>query len=476
MTQVLRLGAREQATPTPHQLSASEAVGLIRSGRLTARQLAESCLVQVHRYGAPLHVWAHVDDALVRRQADAVDSRLAHGTNPGPLSGIPVGVKDIFNTCDMPTQMGSPLWNGFTPGNDARSVFSLRQAGAVALGKTVTAEFAVHASGGTVNPHRPGYAPGTSSSGSAVAVASHMAPLALGTQTAGSIIRPASYCGIYGYKPSFGCIPRTGTLKTTDSLDTIGFFARTVPDVRLLFEVLRVRGPDYPVSHAALSDPKRQDKGNRPWRVAVVEHPKWALAKDYAKRHLEEFAKGLESVGGFEIHRPRLPRSLDQAHDVHATIYDRTLAYYFKDEFEKRTLISPIMYEIVTRGNRVTIADYHRALDRQAEIAHELDAWLQAYDVVLTLSTAGQALKGLDSMDIPDSCLIWTLCHLPALNVPAFQGPDGLPFGLQVVARRYNDFLLLKFAEEIRERGLVPDAPHPAPDLDRHLVDGGGGP
>src|SRR5918912_700941 len=232
------------------RLSASEASERIKNGDFTAVELTRSCLNQIERHEANVRAWAYLNAELALDQARAIDKKLAAQERTGPLAGVPVGIKDIFNTKEMPTQMGSPIWRNFTPGNDARVVHYLKMADAVLIGKTVTAEFAVHAPGPTLNPHNPEYMPGTSSSGSAAAVAAYMIPLALGTQTAGSTIRPASYCGVYGFKPSFGVLPRTGMLKTTDSLDTIGLFARTIEDVEKLFDPVPVSRTDHLFIHA----------------------------------------------------------------------------------------------------------------------------------------------------------------------------------------------------------------------------------
>lgn len=446
-------------------LSASDAVRLIQQGEMTAQNFLEECLAQISHVDEALKAWVHLAPDLSRAQAYAVDEKIKTGQKVGPLAGVPVGVKDIFNTNDMPTQMGSPIWKGFMPGNDARVVHYLRMADAVLPGKTVTAEFAVHTPGPTCNPHNPEYAPGTSSSGSAVAVASYMVPLALGTQTAGSILRPASYCGVYGFKPSFGLIPRTGMLKTTDTLDTVGFFSRTVEDLALLLDVVRVHGQDYPLSHAALSDPVRQSKGDRPWRVALVRGPKWEHAEGYAHIALDQFAKTLGGETGLVLEEVILPEEFSRAHDVHSIIYDKTLAYYFKEEFRQHTLISPIMYEIVTRGNGISLDEYQAALQQQTRLAQQFDDLMQRYDVLLTLTTGGAAQKGLASVDRPDTCLIWTLCGAPAINLPVFSNAQSMPFGAQIVSRRYNDLLLLEFARFLNSRQLIPDAPHPVPSL-----------
>lgn len=429
----------------------------IRQGELSIPEYVRTLLDRIEAIEPKVHAWVHLDPDAAMAQARSLQERLEAGDPIGSLPGIPVGVKDVFNTRDMPTQMGSPIWKDFTPGNDARTVHSLRMAGAVVPGKTVTAEFAVHTPGPTLNPHDPESMAGTSSTGSAVAVATGMVPIALGTQTGGSITRPASYCGVYGFKPSFGLVPRTGTLKTTDSLDTIGGFARCARDISLLFETLHVRGEDYPFSHARLSDQGWAKEPGKPWKVALVRGPKWNHAEDYARASLERFARDLSRVEGVEVEEAELPESLGEAHRVHATIYDRTLAYYFKEEFKRKSLVSGIMYEIIERGNAISLDEYKRALDHQRRIAADLDAFFGAgRHVALDLATGGEALKGVLSVDRPDNCLVWTLCGVPALALPLFRGPRGLPFGGQILARRYADPVLLEFAQLLEDAGLVP--------------------
>ncbi len=365
---------------------------------------------------------------------------------------------------DMRPRWEAPIWSGFTPGNDARVVHYLRTAGAVIAGKTVTAEFAVHAPGPTENPHRRNFIPGTSSSGSAAAVAAYMVPIALGTQTAGSIIRPASYCGVYGFEPSFGLVPRTGMLKTTDTLDTVGWFARNVDDLRLMFETVRVKGADYPIAEAALNDDVRQTLRNgRRCRIALIRGPKWGDAQDYVKTTVEDFAARLTRTGDFDIEEVAAPAVLAEAHEVHAAIYDRALAYYFKEEFQQKTLVSSQIYDIVTRGNSTTLDTYTEALARQRQLAGAMETLFREYDVVLDMATAGSALEGLELVDAPDHALIWTLGGLPAVSIPAGRSPDGLPVGIQLVARRYNDRLLFNILQSMAAMDLIPRRTTPEP-------------
>ncbi len=372
------------------------------------------------------------------------------------LENIPVAIKDIYNTYDFPTQMGSPLWKGFTPGNDARAVYHLKHQGAIVVGKTVTAEFAVHALDKTLNPWDPTKGPGTSSSGSAVAIALGMVPLATGTQTAGSIVRPASFCGIYGCKPSFGTIPRTGTLKTTDSLDTLGFLAIHQEDLRRGFDSMRVSGLDYPVSHAALCDESRQKKpADRPWRVGFVKTHTWNLAPQYAQDAIEAYVKELGLEKGIDIEEAALPERSAHAHTIHETIYNKALSYYFKGEHKQSDFVSKVMNELIASGNQIRLEDYTKAIDDQMEFIYDMDEWFGNYDVLISLSTAGEAPLR-DVTELPDPALMWTLAHLPVVSVPQFKSPGGLPFGFQVAARKYNDYLLFNFLDELCGKGLIP--------------------
>lgn len=439
------------------RLTAAEAVHEITSRHISCQEYIAACLTHTRRVDPGINAWVCLDDNYALEQAKTIDEKIQSRKPIGQLVGVPIGVKDIFNTYDFPTQMGSPVWKNFTPGNDARVVFQLRQEDAVIPGKTVTAEFAVHTPGPTHNPHRHGYMTGTSSSGSAAAVAAHMVPVAIGTQTAGSIIRPASYCGVYGMKPSFGLLPRTGMLKTTDTLDQVGFFSQSAADLELLFEVMRVHGSNYPISDAALKRDRIKSVAQKRWRVALVTDTLWIWEKAevYAREAIRLFGKQLDSQKDISLEQISLPALFNQAHRIHETIYNKTLAYYFQGELKRKRLVSKIMQQLVEEGERITLVDYQQALSQQTKLARLCDQLLSRYDVILTLSTGGEALKGLDSVDRPDSCLIWTLCHVPTISVPLFTGPTGLPFGAQIASRRFRDYSLLKFAQRFHKQHVI---------------------
>ena len=308
---------------------------------------------------------------------------------------MPIGVKDIINTADFPTQMGSPLWNGFTPGNDARVVFNMKRAGGLVPGKTVTAEFAVHTLGKTINPWAPERTPGTSSSGSAVAVALGMVPAALGTQTAGSIVRPASFCGVWGMKPSFGLIPRTGMLKTTDSLDTVGFFAGHAADLQRLFDGLRVDGRDYPVSHRAFTDTARQSRaGTKPPLACRLRAPACvaARARPMRRHAMEAWVQQLAADPRFEVIEAGAARRDGRVPPAARHHLQPRARLLLQGRVQARPSSSrPVMNAIDrSRPGRSARESYASALERQVELARVMEQLARAaYDVMVTLSTAG---------------------------------------------------------------------------------------
>jgi Asp-tRNA(Asn)/Glu-tRNA(Gln) amidotransferase A subunit family amidase len=438
-----------------NNLSISELLRLHKAGELDLIAWNKHFIDRVNANESTIHAWQYVNEDHWLKN---VDEAIANA-NPAfaDLLGVPVGIKDIFNTIDMPTEMGSSIWKGFTPGNDARVVHNIKFHGGLSAGKTVTAEFAVHTPNETRNPWNTACSPGTSSSGSAAAVAAGMVPLAIGTQTAGSIIRPASYCGVFGFKPTFGTLPRTGMLKTTDTLDTVGLFGTNTDDCRRLFDVMRVKGLDYPYVNNRLENPSFQQKNGAKWKVGIVleQHSVAAGYTDFALKAFADFVMKLNSLTDVEVVSPSFSSLFEQAHSVQETIYHKALSYYFKHEFEKKTLMSEVMYEIVAEGNTISPEAYHAAIANQRELTAEMDSLFQDVDVLITLSTAGHAPEFGIAIDPPDTCLIWTMCGLPTLSIPQFQH-NGLPFGVQAIGRKYADYKLLDFVAFLTEKGLTP--------------------
>lgn len=436
--------------------SIPELLAQLRSSELSLEDLARAAGDTVAELESATLAWVTFNPEALVEAARWGMRRLAAGEPLRGLEGIPFGAKDIFNTKQYPTQMGSPIWRGFTPGNNARVVDTLLLAGALLAGKTVTAEFAVHALNETLNPHGTTRTPGTSSSGSAAAVATGMVPFALASQTAGSITRPASFCGIWGMKPSFGLVPRTGVLKTTDSLDTIGFVAAHAASLRPILDEMRVAGPDYPFVYRHVDRPGPRPKApSEPWRVGFVRTHTWEGAAPYAREAVSALVRQIAEGPDFEVTELDWPEALSGTHTVHGTIYAKSLSYYFQHEAQHTSSISPIMAEMIADGERIPLEVFRSALRQQEAMSDVIDAMFANYDFVVSLGTSSAApLRG--EVELPDPSLIWTLTHVPAVAAPAFRAPDGMPFGVQFVSRRWNDYRLLQGVEALVERGVLP--------------------
>ena len=423
-------------------LDATALLELLKTKQATPKEITYAFLNSIKQQDTKLQAWEYINEEVIDKQLKKLETL---DPNTHSLWGLPIGIKDIYNTFDMPTQMGSPIWKDFTPGNDARVVHYLRRNGALILGKTTTAEFAVHYQDKTRNPHDLTRSPGTSSSGSAVAVAANMVPVAFGSQTAGSISRPASYCGVYGYKPTFGILPRVGVLKTTDTLDTLGFFTKSARDLKLILDASRVHGKNYEYVHKYLDNYPKTLKKN--FKVGILKHPKWHLADSFAKEAFEAFVQKLDHTL-FHIQEINPPKEMNRIHDIHGLIYDKTLSYYFREEFKQGTLISPIFNEIVKHGNQITLDQYKQALLEQTRLSLEVEKYFKEFDVILTLTTADEAPIGLTTPDIPDSNLIWTFLGVPTISIPALKGKNNLPIGILAIAPKYCDYTLIEFGEK----------------------------
>jgi Asp-tRNA(Asn)/Glu-tRNA(Gln) amidotransferase A subunit family amidase len=428
-----------------HWLSASEAARLIRDGVISSEQFVEACLARVRETDEQVQAWAFLDPDHALAQARAADEWRLSGRPTGSLHGVPVGIKDIFDTADMPTENGSVLHAGRTPSRDATVVASLRAAGAVIMGKTVTTEFAYFGPGKTRNPHNPEHTPGGSSSGSAAAVAAGMVPLALGSQTNGSVIRPAAFCGVLGFKPTYGLIPRHGILTLSRTLDHVGLFARTVEDIALLAEQLvgyDERDPDtrprarIPFVEVAAEEPPL------PPMFAFVKTPYWERADQETK---EGFAELIEQLGD-RVEEIEIFPSAAEAWEWHRTIMEAEMAVNLGREYEKgRDRLSESLRAQLERGREVRAVDYLRAVARSRPL-HEsfVELFEQRYDAILTPAAPGTAPKGLASTGDPSFCTLWTLCGMPAVSLPLLQSTNGLPLGVQLVGPRDGDARLLR--------------------------------
>ncbi len=427
-------------------LSASDAARAIRDGAVSAAELTQACLARVKEVDGDVQAWTFLDEKHALAQAKARDLDKSEGRPLGPLHGVPVGIKDIFDTCDMPTEDGTVLHAGRTPAHDATAVARLREAGAVILGKTVTTECACYAPGKTRNPHNPEHTPGGSSSGSAAAVGAGMVPLALGSQTNGSVIRPAAYCGVYGFKPTHGLISRSGVMKLSRTLDHVGFFARSLDDIALLAEVLAGWDEADPDTRLRAAIPFREIAAQEPPLpplVAFVKPPVWDRAEAETREAFDELAGQLSE----RMVQIELPSVAAQALDWHRTIMESEMAAHLDREFEQgRDRLSESLRNQLARGREIRALDYQRAVARIPHLVSGFDEMFERCDAIITPSAAGTAPKGLGSTGDPSFCTLWTLCGMPALNLPLMQGSNGLPLGVQLVGARHNDARLMRTA------------------------------
>jgi Asp-tRNA(Asn)/Glu-tRNA(Gln) amidotransferase A subunit family amidase len=427
-------------------LSAVDAAAQMRAGEFTAREYAAALLAQVREVDPQVQAWAHLDEGYLLRQADAADATHAAGAAYGDLQGVPVGLKDIIDTAALPTENGTVLHAGRQPQRDVALVDRLIGAGGLVMGKAVTTELATYSPGKTRNPHDPQHTPGGSSSGSAAAVAAGMTPLAVGTQTNGSVIRPASFCGVVGFKPTAGLISRRGVLKQSPTLDQIGLFARDVEDVALLAQCLAGHDADDPATRARATPPllrvARQDPPVQP-AFAFVKTPMWDRVSADAQAALMELVRRLgERVAPLE-----LPPDSISAIDWHHTIMESEIAASFRNEFDRGAeRLSASLRGQIERGRKVTAVDYRFALERKVETANAFDKLFEPFDAVLTLSALGTAPRGLETTGDPIMCTLWTFGGQPAISLPLLKGANGLPIGVQLVGRRDDDARLLRTA------------------------------
>jgi Asp-tRNA(Asn)/Glu-tRNA(Gln) amidotransferase A subunit family amidase len=428
-------------------LSATDAARAIRDGAISAEQLMQACLARVKEIDGQVQAWAFLDEEHAIAQARARDLDRGEGRPVGPLHGVPIGIKDIIDTCDMPTEDGTELHAGRTPVHDAAVVAALRSAGAVIMGKTVTTECAAYTPGKTRNPHHPEHTPGGSSSGSAAAVAAGMVPLALGSQTNGSVIRPAAFCGVYGFKPTHGLVPRTGVLKLSRTLDHVGLFARTLDDVALLAETLVGWDDEDPDTRPRAAIPFREVAAQEPPLpplIAFVKPPVWDRADDETREAFAELATELKN----HVFDVELPPSTAEALDWHRTIMEAEMAANLDREFERGgERLSPALRSQLARGREVRALDYQRSLARVPRLVSGFDEIFERCDAFITPAAPGVAPKGLASTGDPSFCTLWTLCGMPAISLPLMRGGQGLPMGVQLVGQRGGDARLLRTAK-----------------------------
>ena len=426
-------------------LTALEAAGRIAGGEMSAEDYIGACLQRIAAVEDKVHAFVHLDADAALRQARALDERRRNGKPLGALHGVPVGIKDIFDTADYPTECGSPLFKGRRPVRDCTAVARLRAAGAVIIGKTVTTECAYFHPGATRNPHDLERTPGGSSSGSAAAVAAGMIPLAIGSQTNGSVIRPASFCGVYGVKPTHGTISRHGALILSLALDHVGVFARSLADCALILDVLAGYDAEDPDSRPLASPAFRAlaaEKPPAPPRLAFVRTPVWDKADDEARTAFEALVKRL----GDAVKAVDLPETFAAAWADQRVIMYTDMAHNFGALVERGgDVSSKQLRDLVAEGSQTNALRYLAARDGAVRYRAALADILKDYDAILTPSAPGVAPKGTATGN-PVFNTLWTLTGLPAVSLPLLSGEGGMPIGVQLVGAFGDDARLLRTA------------------------------
>jgi Asp-tRNA(Asn)/Glu-tRNA(Gln) amidotransferase A subunit family amidase len=431
----------------PHPLLALSAFDLVRrmqSGAVSATEVMRAHLERIDALEPAVRAWASLNREPALAAAARADAAREARHPLGALHGLPVGVKDIIDTSDSPTEYGTKVHKGRRPAADATIVARLRAAGAIVVGKTVTSEYALYVAGPTRNPRDTTRTPGGSSSGSAAAVAAGMVPIALATQSNGSTIRPASFCGIVGYKPSLGVLPRTGILKQSTMLDQPAVMARTIADVALVTDAISGRDDADEQSldwSAGLFDAAIDNA--RPARLALVRGPYWRRADAETRAAIERFVNGLEAP----VAELDLPGAFETAAETLGVLMDAGIAQAFRTDFDRAGALMPeVVTRTIERGQKLSAVDVLDALARRDDLRRLFDRIAAPYDAVLTPAAVGVAPIVSEGTGDPIFATTWTLVGVPSISLPVLTGAGGLPIGLQLVAGPRRDASLLRAA------------------------------
>ena len=427
------------------KLSAVEMVQSLKKGEITSEELVKSYIEQIKKKEKEVEAWEFFDQELVLKQAKKLDELHQSGKH-GDLHGIPVGIKDIFDTEDMPTIDGTEIHKKNPSWNDCTVVSKLKQAGAIIMGKTVTAELAYYSPGKTKNPHDTTRTPGGSSSGSAAAVASHMVPLAVGSQTNGSVIRPASYCGVVGYKPTKGLISRHLVLQISRALDQVGVFANSIEDAALISEQLIGHDKQDPDTSLNPRPKLLAASKEKPPAEPVLAHIKLPFMNELEEDVKEGFKEIKDELKG-KVDEIELPKGFAAIPDWHKIIMESDMARSFSEEYKKsKNKLSDKIIEAIERGMKYTSVEYNDALSKIDVANTYFKQFFHDYDAILTPSACGEAPKGLKSTGNPIFCTVWTYCGMPCISLPLLQGKNGLPVGVQLVSSLFDDERLFRNA------------------------------
>ena len=432
-------------------LTVTEAAARIARGETTSEELVRASIDRIATLEPDVQAWQSFDPERALAAAQASDEARREGKGVGPLHGVPVAIKDIIDTADFPTENGCRAHAGRQPTRDAACVTALRRAGAVIMGKTVTTELATFTPGKTRNPRNREHTPGGSSSGSAAAVAAGMVPAALGTQTVGSVIRPAAFCGIYGLKPTFGLIPRTGVLTQAPSLDTVGVYGRSVEDLALLADTLQGHDDRDPATMAT-SRPRLLDTATQDWPL----DPLFALAKTHAWADADAsthaaFGELVEELGG-QVTEIGIDSTTERGFAAARVVQKVEMALQFGPILDRSPeLLSDNLREQLEEGRRIPGVEYLAALNARAQFYETIEDVLLSYGTILTPAALGTAPKGLGSTGNPVFCGFWTYLGVPAVTLPLLE-VGGMPMGVQLIGARRDDGRLLRTAKWLAHR------------------------
>ena len=445
----------------PFELTSSEAARRMRRRELSPVELVKSLLKRIDGLEPRLKTWVYVDREGALLEAEAKEAELASGASLGPLHGVPVGLKDIYHNAGIPTTACSKVYSGFVPDYDATTVAMMKRAGAIMLGKTVTTEFACLDPSPTINPWNPAHTPGGSSSGSAVAVAARMCPAAMGSQTVGSVLRPASFNGVVGFKPTFGLVSRYGVVPVSWSLDHVGWLVREVEDAALMLQAMAGPDPNDPGSSldhptedymAALKSP------NSP-RIGLVRRFFYDHADKETRQHTDQVADRLERAGA-SVEEIPLPESIETAFDEQLLIMSVELAAFHQPMFQRQAEdYSPKLQALISRGLATDGVSYSRALERRVQFTSAMHQLAQKVDVLLTPSTPTPALADLTNTGDPKFQGPWTSCGIPTISIPSGLAQSGMPLGIQLAAAPFAEARLLaaaRWCESVLDVHLSP--------------------
>ena len=433
-------------------LPVHELVKQVKDAKLTSVEICQSYIERINKFEKDIKAWAHFDKKLLLEKAEEADNYRKSGKPTGSLHGIPVALKDIIGTYDMPTECGTVLRKGKTQSQNAEIVDLLKSAGAIIMGKTATSELAFLGPPATRNPHDYTRTPGGSSSGSAAVIAAHMAPLSIGSQTGGSVIRPASYCGVVGYKPSYGLISRNGVLRTSYSLDHIGVFGKTVEDVALLAKVLiKKDSHDSASVHYSAEDMLEICKKEPLFEPKFIFYKtdSWKKIDKKSRESFEFFIKKFKkNIEVFDT-----PSYFKDIHKYHQIIHETDLANNFQDYYKKsKNKLSKEMQAAISRGMKYSAKEYAEAIDFMKRSYESYNEVFEDYHGVLSPCSTGVADKGLKSTGSADFNKVWSYLHTPAISLPLLQGENNLPLGVQLIGDKYDDLRFLGVARWLEQK------------------------